>query len=163
MAGPHVHTEGSSVLDGTDLGWLLDDLTDGSNIHAGIHQMADGSRTVAEDTSLDIPATQLLLTQLCGNADALDAVGAIAGLIEWVTSDANPALANLPLEIRKNVQHQGELAAHALRDPELRDATALACAALNVRKEVHPVTDNERKELSQKVADANKRSSNRPQ
>jgi hypothetical protein len=118
-----------SALDGTDLGDLLEDLTNGTNIHPGIRLIAAGIRAIADDHTLTIPATQLLLTQLCGSPDT-DTIHAIAGLAEWLTSDNNPALTPLPADTRKTAQHQGELAAHALRDTELRDPAALACASL---------------------------------
>jgi hypothetical protein len=156
MAGPH-------PLDGTELEGLLEDLTDGSNIHPGIRQIADGIRAIAEDQTLDIPGTQLVLAQLCGNAD-VDTVTIIGALHAWLTNPAtNPALRTLPDELRKTVQHQGELADYALRDPDLRQPAATACAALDdIPREVNPMrlTDEQRKELSKKVADANKRSEN---
>ncbi|QLJ06832.1 hypothetical protein HZZ00_38035 (plasmid) [Streptomyces sp. NEAU-sy36] len=154
-------THHTSVLDGTELGDLLADLADGSNIHPGIRLIAAGYRAIAEDQSLSIPATQLLIAQLSAAADGVTVVAAAGRLIEWLTSE-NPVLASLPDAIRKTVQRQGELACSALRDTELTALASEACAALDTRKEVHPVTDTERKELSQKVADANRQSTNRP-
>ena len=118
-------------LDGTELGWLLEDLTDGSNIHPGIRLIAAGYRAIAEDQTLDLPATQLLIAQLSAASDGITVVAGAGRLIEWLTSDTNPALAQLPDAVRKTVQHQGELASHALRDTELCDPAAEACAALD--------------------------------
>ncbi|MFF0009610.1 hypothetical protein ACFYQT_40150 [Streptomyces tibetensis] len=157
------------VLDGTELGDLLDDLTNGTNIRPGIHLLAAAIRTLAEDATtgaLDLPATQLASACLDGSPDGIDAVGAIGLLQAWITNpNTNPALRALPLEQQKEAQLHGELAAHALTDPDLRTAAAEANAALDPRKEVPAVkclTDEERKELSKKVADANKKSTNRP-
>lgn len=149
---------GRSPLDGTELEGLLEDLTDGTNVHPGIHHFAAFVRAIAEDQTLDIPATQLILAQLCGNAD-VDTVAIIGTLQTWLTDPAtNPALHTLPEDVRKTVQHQGELATYNLADPDLRTPTATVCAALDQPREVNPMTDAEREELSKKVAEANKRS-----
>ncbi|MGA5670053.1 hypothetical protein ACPCTG_31800 [Streptomyces pseudogriseolus] len=139
-------------LDGTELDGLLDDLTTGSNIHPGIHHFAAFVRAIAEDQTLDVSGTQLVLAQLCGNADT-DAVTIIGALTAWLTDPAtNPALHQLPEEARKTIQHQGELAAFELADPDARIPAATASDVLAQPRE----------ELSKKVADANKRSQNRP-
>ena len=155
----------ASRLDGTELDGLLDDLTNGSNIHPGIHQIAAGVRAIAEDPTLDPAATQLILAQLCGNADT-DAVTIIGALTAWLTDPTtNPALLQLPEEARKTIQHQGELAAFELSNPDARIPAATASDVLAQPREVNPMTrltDEQRKELSKKVADANKRSENRP-
>jgi len=153
MAGP---------LDGTELGDLLADLTNGTNIHHGIHLIAAGIRAIAEDRSLDRPAIQLLNAQLCGSPDGWDVIGAIGHLGEDLNSDARPAVRSLPDDRRKEAAHQGWLTRHHLTDPELRESAALANTALDTREEVHAVTDAERKELSKKVAETNRRSENRP-
>jgi hypothetical protein len=159
MAGP-------SPLDGTELDWLLEDLTDGSNIHRGIRLIAAGARAIAEDAAtdqLDVPATQLLQTQLCGNAD-IDVVALIGALQAWLSSPAtNPALGGLPEELQKTVQHQGELADYTLRDPELRTPASTACAALDqAERGCTDMTDEKRKELHDKVKKANEQSTKRP-
>jgi hypothetical protein len=149
---------GRSPLDGTELEGLLEDLVDGSNVHRGIRLLAEGFRAIAEDQTLDVPGTQLVIAQLCGNAD-VDTITIIGALHAWLTDPAtNPALRSLPDDVRKTVQHQGELAHYALADPDLRQPAATACAALDTPREVNPVTDAEREELSKKVAEANKRS-----
>jgi hypothetical protein len=159
MAGP-------SPLDGTELDGLLEDLVGGSNVHPGMRLIADGVRAIAEDQTLTIPATQLLLAQLCGNAD-VDLVTVIGALQAWLTDPAtNPALRGLPDDVRKTVQHQGELGAYDLADPDLRTPAATACAALDQTERRCPdmtrLDEKEKEQLSKKVAEANKRSENRP-
>ncbi|QBJ94445.1 hypothetical protein D0Z67_29185 (plasmid) [Streptomyces seoulensis] len=118
-------------LDGTELGDCLADLTTGSNIHPGVRTIAAGIRTIAEDPTLTPTDVQLLLAQLAASPDACDTVGAIAALIEHLTTATQPALNPLPAPLRKDIQHQGELAAWQLRDPDLRTHPATACAALD--------------------------------
>jgi hypothetical protein len=162
MNGPHhVHTDGNAIpnVDDTDLGGTLTDLAD---VHAGIDLIRGGLRLLAHDRH-DLETTQVLLAVLAGSPDGTDVLGAVGQLVERLTSpDTNPILRTLPLDQQKEVAHQGWLTAHNLLDPTLRDTASQACAALDSRKEVHPVTETERKELSQKVADVNKRSENRP-
>ncbi|MCX5001013.1 hypothetical protein [Streptomyces longwoodensis] len=157
---------GVSPLDGTELVNLLADLTTGSNIHPGIHLIAVGARAIAEDAAagkLDVPATQLLQAQLCGDAD-VDVVALIGALQAWLASPVtNAALHGLPEELQKTVQHQGELADYGLRDPDLREPGARVCAALDqAERGCTDVTDEKRKELKAKVKKANDQSINRP-
>ncbi|MGP3737935.1 hypothetical protein ACTWJ9_33030 (plasmid) [Streptomyces sp. GDS52] len=155
---------GPTPLDGTELNDLLDDLTDGSNIHEGIHQIAAGIRALATDPAIDRPALQLLIAQLAGSADGWDVIGAVGHLIEHLTAHT-PTVRALDDDTRKDTARQGWLTQHALTDPTLREPAATACAALDTRREVPPMTrltDEQRKELSKKVADANKKSTNRP-
>ncbi|WP_055694236.1 hypothetical protein [Streptomyces prasinopilosus] len=157
MAGP-------APIDGTELGDLLDDLVDGSNVHAGIRQIASGIRAIATDPHLDTAALQLLLAQLAGSSDGLDVTGAIGHLIEHLTAHT-PAVHALDDDQAKTVARQGWLTQHALTDPDLRGPAATACAALDTRREVPPMTrltDKEREELSRKNAEKNKQSTNRP-
>lgn len=125
-----LHTEGNAVppLAGTELGDLLDDL---HGFDEGIDQIVSGLRNIALRRLTD-DRIQLLLATLCGSPDATDLVGAIALLKERLTDpDTSPALRALPLDVQKETVRHGELAAYALRDPELRDSTAAACAALD--------------------------------
>ncbi|MFD8262047.1 hypothetical protein ACFV19_24690 [Streptomyces griseoluteus] len=120
-----------TALEGTDLGDCLADLTTGRNIHPGIHLIAAGIRTIGEDPTLTPQAVQLLLAQLAGSPDACDTVGAIAVLIQHLTTATSPALRPLPAPLRKAIRHQGELVAWQLRNPDLRTHPATACAALD--------------------------------
>jgi hypothetical protein len=161
MSGPFPSTEGNAVpnVDGSELGDLMDDLR---GIHPGIDLMLDGARLICRDRHTR-SMTQVLLATIAGSPDALDLVGLLGHLVARLAdADTNPGLRSLPLDAQKEARHQGWLTAHHLTDPDLRDTTAHANAALDTREEVHAVTDTERKELSKKVADANKRSSNRP-
>lgn len=128
----------TTALDGTELAYLLDDLTDASNIPAGVRQIADGIRALAADATAGRLAPgdlQLTLAILNGSPDATDLVGAIAALIEHLTNpDTNPTVRSLGHEQAKTVQHQGQLAAHHLNDPGLRDNTAEAIDALDTRE-----------------------------
>ena len=114
----------------TELGGLLADLTNGSNIHPGIHLICAGIRTIAEGPTLDLPAIQLLLAELAGSPDGLDVIGAIGHLIEHLTTQS-PAIHALPLDQQKDVAHQGWLASYNLSDPTLRNPAATACGALD--------------------------------
>jgi hypothetical protein len=157
---------GRSPLDGTELEGLLEDLTDGSNVHRGIRLLAEGFRAIAEDQTLDIPGTQLVIAQLCGNAD-VDTITIIGALHAWLTDPAtNPALRSLPDDVRKTVQHQGELAHYALADPDLRQPAATACVALDHTErrctDMSRLTDKEKENLSKKVKEVNDWSKNRP-
>jgi hypothetical protein len=130
----HTSSTGVPNLDGTELGGILDDLTNGHNIRPGIRLMAAGIRSLAEDATtgaLNTGDTQLLLAQLCGAVDDLDMIGALAALTEHLTSSANQALHGLPDDVRKNVQVQGETARFKLTDPDLRQPASNACAALD--------------------------------
>ena len=118
------------ALEATELGGLLEDLTNGTNIHPGIHLIAAGIRTIAEDPTLDRSAIQLLLAMLAGSPDGLDVIGAVAHLLEHLTTNP-PAIQALDEDRKKNLAHQGWLATYHLNDPTLRDPAANACAALD--------------------------------
>ena len=117
-------------IEDTELGGLLADLTNGTNVHPGIHLIAAGIRTIAEDPTVDLPALQLLFTELAGSADGLDVIGAIAHLIEHLTTRSTVVRA-LDHDAQKTLAHQGWLATYHLNDPTLRDPAARACAALD--------------------------------
>jgi hypothetical protein len=130
MADLHVHTEGNQVpsVEGTDLGRVLAGL---DGIHAGIDLIRDGIRLLAHDR-LDLDTTQVLLTTLAGSPDGTDVLAAIGRLIARLASaDTNPAIRTLPLDQQKEAAHQGWLTAHNLTDPDHRNTTALATAALD--------------------------------
>ncbi|MFR9794258.1 hypothetical protein ACL07V_37485 [Streptomyces sp. MB22_4] len=157
----HVHTAGNAIpnVDDTELGGTLTDL---ASVHAGIDLIRTGIRLLAHDRH-DLNTTQVLLAALAGSPDGTDVLAAIGQLVERLTSaDTNPAVRALPIDQQKEAAHQGWLTQHNLTDPELRDTASRACAALDIREEVPAVTDTERKELSQKVAEANRQSNNRP-
>lgn len=130
MTGQHVHTEHNAVpsLNGTELGGLLDDL---AGIHAGIDLIRDGIRLLALDRH-NRNTTQVLLANLAGSPDALDVIGLVAHLVARLTdADTNPGIRTIPLDQQKDARHQGWLTSHNLTDPDLRDTTSRACAALD--------------------------------
>ncbi|MFG2359401.1 hypothetical protein [Streptomyces sp. NPDC048521] len=134
MSGPFPSTDDNAVpnVDGTDLGDLLEDLR---GIHPGIDLMLDGARLIAHDRH-NLNMTQVLVAVLAGSPDALDVTSLPGLLVERLTNpDTNPAVRSLPLDQQKDAAHQGWLTAHNLADPDLRDTTARACAALDPRKD----------------------------
>ena len=149
-------------LDISDLDEVLDTLAELGD--EDLDRIVTGFRGLARRAStgqLDLNTTQVLIAALAASPDSADVIGACAYTIAELT-DHNPALDQFSNDRRKEVTKVGQEAAFKLTRPKLRDTASQACAALDVRKEVHPVTDTERKELSKKVADANKRSENRP-
>jgi hypothetical protein len=152
----------TSPLSTSDLDEVLDTLTelgdeDLDRIITGFRNLAHRAKT----GQLDLNHTGVLIAALAASPDSTDVIGACAYLIAELT-DNNPALDQLANDHRKAVTKAGQETAFHLTRPKIRDHASWACAALDRREEVHPVTDTERKELSQKVAEANKRSGNRP-
>lgn len=147
----------------TGLDDTLDDLTGFAWI-PGVQQIVDGITTAqqaARAGELDTDATQTLLS-LIGNPHGPDLQEALAGLAREVTNpDTNPTLNDLDNDTRKTVQHLGELHAFETAQYAVRDHTNEA-AGLITEGRCPAVTDQQRKELSKKVADANRRSENRP-
>jgi hypothetical protein len=130
MSAHDVHTEGNAVppLDGTELGGLLDDLY---GFDEGIDLICDGIRNIAL-RRLPADRVQLLLATIAGSPDATDVIGAFARLVERIAdADNTPSLRSLPLDQQKQAQRHGQLAAHALTDPDLRTPASNACAALD--------------------------------
>lgn len=117
----------------SDLNDTLDDLA-GFDWIPGIGQVLDGIRTAqhaAATGALDLDATQTLLT-LLGNPHGPDLVEALASLAATVTNPAtNTALNALDPETAKQVQHHGELHAHATADYAPRDHTTEAAALIS--------------------------------
>ncbi|MFD8488644.1 hypothetical protein [Streptomyces sp. NPDC059712] len=152
-----------SHADAYDVTETCADITDGTNIHPGIRKMTAGLVEIVEDHTLDPAATALILSQLAGAADS-NLLHAIGAAIAHLTSPANPALNHLDDDQAKDTNRYGYLARLDLQDPDLATNTSKAIAALTAPKEVNPVrlTDEQRKEMSKKVAKANKQSSNRP-
>lgn len=124
--GP-VHTAGNAVppLD-TDLAGALDDL---DGIHPGIDLLRDGIRLLALDRHTT-DGTQTLLAALAGSAGA-DVIAAVGHLVaRLANADHNPALRALPLDIQKQTQRHGELAAYHLADPDLAAHASEASASI---------------------------------
>lgn len=153
----------------TPLDDTLDDL-DGFAWIPGMAQILDGIRTAqqaAANGQLNLDATQTLLV-LLGNPNGPDLQQALAELAQTITNpDTNTALRALDPHTVKTVQHLGELHVYETAEYAPRDHTNEACglvyeAAQHAGGRCQTVTDDERKELSKKVADANKKSINRP-
>lgn len=126
----HVHTSDNAVppITGTELGDVLEDL---EGVHAGIDLIRDGLRLLALERH-DLNDTQVLLATLAGSPDGTDVLGAIGQLVARLTNpNTNPALRSLPLDAQKDARRQGELTAYHLGDPDLRDSTSNANAALD--------------------------------
>ena len=149
-------------LNRNDLDEVLDALAEIGD--EDLDRIITGFRNIAHRAhtgQLDLNATQVLIASLAASPDSADVIGACAYTIAELT-DHNTALDQLTDDHRKEATRAGQEAAFHLTRPELRDTASLACAALDGPEEVHPVTDAKRKELSQKVGEANKRSENRP-
>jgi hypothetical protein len=153
MSGPLHSSDLDDVLD--TLAEIEDDDLD--LILTGFRNITRRART----GQLDLNLTQVLIAALAASPDNTDVIGACAYTIAELT-DHNPALDHMSNDHRKEATKAGQEAAFHLTRPNLRDPASWACAALDTREEAHAVTCLERKELSKKVADANKRSSNRP-
>ncbi|GGS96290.1 hypothetical protein [Streptomyces violaceus] len=147
----------------------LDDL-DGFAWIPGVQhffQFMQEARQAAATGRLSLDATQTLLS-LLGNPNGPDLPQALADLAQDLTNpDTNTALNGLDPDTVKEVQLLGELHAHDTADYTPRDHTNEACARISEAAQhaggrCQAVTDDERKELSKKVADANKKSINRP-
>lgn len=129
MSGPYPSTEGNAVppLD-DELAGLLEDL---EGIHPGIDQIRAGLRLLALDR-LSLDRTQTVIAGLAGATDATNVVAAIGHLIGRLSnSDTNPNLRRLPLDQQKQIQQAGELAQHALTDPDLHQPASETCAAID--------------------------------
>jgi hypothetical protein len=118
----NVHTEAAtadiSVLDGTPLGDVLDDLEGFAwlpgfgSILAGVTEAAVAAAT----GRLTADHTQTALTVIANPANP-DLTQLLAALARHLTSDANQALAGMPNDTRKTVAHLGEI--HAFEAAEL--------------------------------------------
>jgi hypothetical protein len=165
MAGQHglgpVHTAGNAVpsLEGTELGGVLEDL---AGFHPGIDLIRDGIRLIATDRHTT-QQTQTLSAVLAG-ANGVDVLTAIGLLVARITdADTNPALRTLPFEAQKTAALHGERLVFDLADDDLHQHASEAAAAIDTAgRGCTQMTDAEREELSKKVAEANKRSANRP-
>jgi hypothetical protein len=161
-ARPHdVHTAGNAVppVDGTTLGDVLDDL---EGFHPGIDLIRDGIRLLATDRHT-AEKTQSLCAALAGakDVDVLTAIGLLVARL--ASADSNPALRTLPFEQQKIAALHGERLVFDLADDDLHQHASEAAAAIDTAvRGCTQMTDAERKELSKKVADANRRSENRP-
>lgn len=154
----------------TALDDTLDDLAGFAWI-PGVQQIVDGlaaAQQAANNGQLSTEATQTLLS-LIGNPHGPDLQEALAGLAQEITHpDSNPALTALDPHTAKQVQHLGELHTHDTALYASREHTNEACGLISEAAAQHAggrcpaVTDEQRKELSKKVADANKKSINRP-
>lgn len=153
----------------TALDDTLDDLA-GLAWIPGMAQILNGlsiAQQAARTGGLSLDATQTLLS-LLGNPNGPDLTEALAHLAQEITNpDTNPTLTALHPDTAKTVQHLGELHAHETADYAPRDHTNEA-AGLIAEHAPHTeggctaMTDAEREELSQKVAEANRQSANRP-
>lgn len=152
---------------GSDLDDVLDTLTeigdrDINLIVTGIRNFAVRART----NRLGREDTQLLTAVIAASPDGTDLVGALGLLLQDLAVDTRPALTCLTDDARKTAVQAGQEAAFHLTHPDLRDAASTLCAALDHAErgctDMNRLTDEQRKELSKKVADANKRSGNRP-
>ncbi|MEZ7005693.1 hypothetical protein [Streptomyces sp. AD55] len=151
------HTDATDVID------TCTDITDGTNIHPGIRQIAAGLIQIVTDRTLDPAATTLILSQLAGAADS-NLIHAFGSAIAHLTSPDNPALSSFTDDQAKKTSRYGYLARLDLQDPDLATNTSEAIAALDTPREVNPMhlTEEQRKELSRKVKQVNKRSEERP-
>ena len=125
-----VHTASTTVpaVDDTELGGVLEDT---AGVHPGIDLIRDGIQLLAT-SRLTVDQTQVVLATLAGSPDSTDLLAALGLLVARLTdTDTNPAIRSLDLAAQKTAQHQGELTAHNLLDPDLRNTTSEACAALD--------------------------------
>jgi hypothetical protein len=154
----NVHTPGNAIpnVDGTTLGDLLADL---AGIHPGIDLIRDGIRLLAHDRH-NTNTTQVLLARLAGDPDGSDILNAIGHLVARLAdSDHNPCLRTLPFGQQCQAFKHGNRTAIELSAPELRTPASNANAALDTPGgRCQAVTDDERKELSQKNSAKNARS-----
>ncbi|WP_042174514.1 hypothetical protein [Streptomyces sp. NBRC 110035] len=135
----------------------------------GLAKILDGLAdmdTAIRAGHMSTDATQTLLTIL-GNPSVPDLPHLLAVTVQTLTGPDNPTLHHLPDDIRKNLQHLGELHAFETAEYIPRDHTNEAAALitenrLHTRGEVPAMTEEQRKELSRKNAEKNKQSINRP-
>lgn len=130
MAHPGgVHTADNAIppLD-DELEGLFEDL--GAVHDAGVDQILAGLRHIAL-TRHTVDRTQTLISVLAGGYGGLNLVTAIGQVIARLSdADTNPALRELPIDQQKNAQRAGELAHHALADPDLHQTAAETCGAI---------------------------------
>jgi hypothetical protein len=155
-----------------DLADLLDDLAGFAWI-PGFGGVVDSIRTAAEAAAagqLTTDQTQTGLA-LCGNPNGPDLIQALALLAKSLTNPAtNLALAGMDDDTRKTVQLLGELHAHDTAEYGIREHTNEAAGLIYETTlttgrgctQMSRLTDDDRKELSEKAAKANKQSTNRP-
>ncbi|MEU0656098.1 hypothetical protein ABZ485_28170 [Streptomyces albogriseolus] len=137
----------------------------------GIAQILDGARTLhtaIHAGQVDADATQTALTTIA-QPNGPDLVEVLSLLVQDLTNpQTNPALAGLPDEVAKDVQLLGETHVHQTADYTPREAPNEAAGLISEHTPTssegrcQAVTDAEREELRRKVAEANKRSENRP-
>jgi len=132
-----------------------------------IQLLVTGFRNIAHRARtgrLDLETTKLLLATIAASPDGTDLIGACGLTVDELT-DSNPALDQLTDISRKTAIQAGQKAASRLSDDYLRRPASEACAALDhldPERRGQAVTDEQKKELSKKVAEANKKSINRP-
>lgn len=150
-----------------DIDDALDDLT-GLDWIPGISHILTGVQDLAEAATegrLSLDATQTTLS-LLANPNGPDLPHLLAILAAHLTNPTtNPALTALDHHTRKTVQLAGEHHVHDTAEYTPRDHPNNAAGLIDeATRGGAPVslTDDERKDLSDKVRDANKRSTNRP-
>ncbi|MFD7995489.1 hypothetical protein [Streptomyces mexicanus] len=154
------HTELADALqDFAGLGWI-----------PGITQILDGLTAIdhaARTGRLSADATQTLLTTIA-NPNGPDLTHLLALTIKTLTGPDNQALHGLDDDTRKQIQHLGEQHAWEVAEFAPRDQPNEAAGLIyqhspkDAGRRCTAMTDTEREELSKKVAEANKRSENRP-
>src|SRR4051812_10233035 len=112
---------------GDDIESIIDDLY---GIDPHLDRALDALTDLAT-TRRDADRTQTVIACLAGSRGA-DLVSFIGSLVQHLTSDANPALADLPAHRQKNACRWGEQAAAALLDPDLHAPAAEACGAIDI-------------------------------
>ncbi|WP_371099927.1 hypothetical protein [Streptomyces sp. PU_AKi4] len=153
----------------TALDDTLDDLA-GFGWIPGIAEFLDFVRTARDAATtgqLDADATQTLLV-LIANPNGPDLTEALAHLVQDLTNPGtNRALTGLPDDVAKRVQHLGEMHAYETAEytPRAQPNEAAGLIYEHDTREgrctpMNRLNDDERKELSKKVKDANKRSEN---
>lgn len=152
----------------TALDDTLDDLA-GFDWIPGIAQICDGVRaldTAARTGQLTADGTQTALT-LLANPNNPDLPALLAALAQSLTNPTtNRALAGLPDEVAKKVQHLGEMHAYETAEYAPRDHPNEAAGLIyehDTREgRCDAMTDQEKEALSKKVKEVNERSENRP-
>lgn len=125
-----VHTAVNAVppVDGTELGWVLEDL---GHVHAGIDLIRDGLRLLALER-LTAEQTQTIAVTLAGSPDGTDVLTAVGHLVARLTnSDSNPALRSLGFDAQKATQRHGEHLVRHLADPDLHQHASNASGAIH--------------------------------
>lgn len=128
MTGQHDERNAVPSLDGTELGYVLDQL---AGRDPGIDLIRDGLRLIALSRHTT-DRTQVLNAALAGDPDAIDILGALALTVERLNdSHTNPALRHLPFDQQEDARIQGKTTARDLLDRNLREAPARANHALD--------------------------------